>query len=58
MTKSFLTGDKALAVIVLWNSGHFDTLAIASLLGEREDAIYRTLHLAQEAADTTGKRAQ
>ncbi len=46
----FLSGDTALAAIVLWASGHFDTLDIATVLGVREDAVYRTLHLARSGA--------
>ncbi len=45
---------QALAAIVLWNSGHFDTLDIADLLDLREDAIVRTLHAARHAIG--GKR--
>lgn len=38
---------QALAAILLWNSGHFDTQDIADVLQVREDAIYRTLHAAR-----------
>ncbi|MBB3386009.1 MULTISPECIES: hypothetical protein [unclassified Rhizobium] len=38
---------QALAAIVLWNCGHFDTLDIGELLGVKEDAIVRTLHAAR-----------
>lgn len=53
MSKSasgFLTGEKALAALVLWASGQFDTAMIAAVLEVREDAVYRTLHLAKDAA--------
>lgn len=46
----FLVDDQALAAIVLWASGRFDTAAIAQVLNVREDAVCRTLHLARDAA--------
>ncbi len=45
-----LTDQQAIAAIVLWNSGFFDTLDIAGLLGVGEDAIVRTLHAARHVA--------
>lgn len=45
---AFLVDDKARAAIVLWASGQFDTLAIADVLNEREDAVCRTLRLARD----------
>lgn len=42
-----VTDSQALAAIVLWNSGHFDTLDIADVLNVPEDAVYRTLHAAR-----------
>lgn len=39
-----------LAAIILWNSGHFDTLEIAELLNVKEDAVYRVLHAARHVA--------
>lgn len=42
--------EQAIAAIVLWASGRFDTGDIATLLGVREDAVWRTLHLAREGA--------
>lgn len=51
-TAGFLLGDQALAAIVLWTSGQFDTASIATVLGVREDAVYRTLH---ETRDTARK---
>lgn len=42
--------DQAVAAIVLWRSGYFDTSAIAGLLGVGEDAVYRTLHMARDGA--------
>ena len=41
---------KALAAIILWNSGNFDTLEIAEALHVAEDAVYRTLHAARHVA--------
>ncbi|KPF47087.1 hypothetical protein [Rhizobium sp. AAP43] len=41
---------QALAAIVLWNSGHFDTLEISQVIGASEDAVYRTLHAARHIA--------
>ncbi len=38
---------QALAAIILWNSGHFDTLDIAMVLSVGEDAVCRTLHAAR-----------
>ncbi|KQY31912.1 hypothetical protein [Rhizobium sp. Root483D2] len=38
---------QALAAIILWNSGHFDTKDISDVLRVGEDAIYRTLHAAR-----------
>jgi hypothetical protein len=45
---------QALAAIVLWNSGHFDTVDIGKLLDLKEDAIVRTLHAARHVIG--GKR--
>lgn len=42
-----VTDSQALAAIILWNSGHFDTLDIADVLDVPEDAVYRTLHAAR-----------
>lgn len=38
---------QALAAIILWNSGHFDTHDISVVLGVGEDAVCRTLHAAR-----------
>lgn len=46
----FLTDNVALAAIVLWASGQFDTAEIADVLHVREDAVYRTLHMAKDHA--------
>lgn len=46
----FLYGDAAMAAIVLWSSGRFDTAQIAQLLNVEEDAVYRTLHMAKDGA--------
>ena len=54
----FLSGDKAMAAVVLWGSGLFDTGQIADLLNVREDAVYRTLHDVRDtAAAKDGKRS-
>ncbi|WP_261338198.1 hypothetical protein [Rhizobium leguminosarum] len=42
--------QQALAAIVLWNSGHFDTLDIGKLLDVGEDAVCRTLNAARTIA--------
>ena len=42
-----IEGDQALAAIVLWNSGHFDTYDIARVLRLKEDQVVRTLHAAR-----------
>lgn len=41
---------QALAAIVLWNSGHFDTKDISDVLRCGEDAVCRTLHAARHIA--------
>lgn len=46
----YLMDEQAIAAVVLWVSGRFDTSAIATLLGVREDAVWRTLQLAREGA--------
>jgi DNA-directed RNA polymerase specialized sigma24 family protein len=53
----FLLDDQALAAIVLWNSGYFDTCRIAEVLSVSEDAVWRTLHLARECARDRGRDA-
>ncbi|OOG73856.1 hypothetical protein B0E45_06070 [Sinorhizobium sp. A49] len=40
----------ALAAIVLWASGHFDTKDISDVLRCGEDAVCRTLHAARHIA--------
>lgn len=45
---------KALAAIILWNSGHFDTKDISDALGCGEDAVCRTLHAARHLAKDGG----
>lgn len=57
MTAAFLTGDQAMAAIVLWASGQFDTAAIAALLSVREDAVWRTLHETRDVARQRDRRA-
>ena len=47
---AYITGDTALAAIVLWNSGFFDTASIAAVLDCREDAVDRTLRETRETA--------
>ncbi|MCA1368088.1 hypothetical protein I6F15_11815 [Bradyrhizobium sp. BRP14] len=38
---------QALAAVILWKSGHFDTLDIAAVLRCGEDAVSRTLQAAR-----------
>lgn len=45
---------KALATIILWNSGHFDTYDIGQVLDQPEDAVCRTLHAARHVAKGGG----
>ncbi|MER8806052.1 hypothetical protein [Mesorhizobium australicum] len=40
---------QALAAIIMWGSGQFDTADIAKALQCREDAVYRTLQMAKDA---------
>ncbi|MCF1471180.1 hypothetical protein FS763_04465 [Agrobacterium vitis] len=40
--------NQALAAIILWNSGFFDTLDIARVLALKEDAVCRTIHAARD----------
>ena len=47
---AFLVDSQAIAACVLWASGQFSTKEIADLLHVREDAVYRTLHMAKEGA--------
>ncbi len=49
-----MDASKALASIVLWNSGHFDTYDIGQLLKVPEDAVCRTLHAARHVAKGGG----
>jgi hypothetical protein len=53
-TSSAMSGKmddrQALAAIILWNSGQFDTLDIGKLLDVGEDAVCRTLHAARHLA--------
>lgn len=46
----FLIDTQAIAAIVLWSSGQFDTHEIAELLSVSEDAVCRTLALARDSA--------
>ncbi|MDO3434351.1 hypothetical protein QWJ46_16850 [Rhizobium sp. CBN3] len=50
-TSSAMSGKiddrQALAAIVLWNSGQFDTFDIGKLLDVGEDAVCRTLNAAR-----------
>lgn len=48
-------GNQALAAIVLWNSGHFDTKEIGDLLKLKEDQIVRTLHAARSVAKESAR---
>lgn len=45
---------QALASIILWNSGHFDTFDIGKVLDINEDAVCRTLHAARHIVKTGG----
>lgn len=54
----FLVDDQARAAIILWASGQFDTCDIARVLNVREDAVYRTLHMAKDAARGDARRRQ
>jgi hypothetical protein len=47
---SYLRDEQALAAIVMWGSGQFDTVDIAKVLQCREDAVYRTLQMAKDGA--------
>jgi hypothetical protein len=49
--------QQAMAAIVLWNSGHFDTFEIGRVLKVGEDAICRTLHAARHVARGGGVMA-
>lgn len=40
----------ALAAIILWRSGQFDTYDIATVLEVPEDAVCRTIHAARHVA--------
>lgn len=52
LASGFLVDDVAMAAVVLWHSGCFDTMQIAALLHVREDAVCRTIHLARNDART------
>ena len=54
---AYLTDEVAMAAIVLWSSGYFDTASIAGVLHVREDAVYRTLTLAREQKRQTDRQA-
>ena len=47
---SYLRDAQALAAIVMWGSGQFDTADIAKALQCGEDAVYRTLQMAKDGA--------
>lgn len=55
--RGFLQDGQALAAIILWSSGQFDTASIAEVLNVGEDAVYRTLHMARDGARADGRRA-
>ncbi|MQX94802.1 hypothetical protein [Sinorhizobium medicae] len=42
---------QALAAVILWKSGHFDTFDLAAVLGVGEDAVCRTLQAARHVAN-------
>jgi hypothetical protein len=50
-----IEGVKAMAAIVLWNSGHFDTKDIGDLLKLKEDQIVRTLHAARSVVKESAR---
>ncbi|RWF41606.1 MAG: hypothetical protein EOS46_27830 [Mesorhizobium sp.] len=54
---AFLRDEQALAAIILWGSGQFDTADIAKALQCREDAVYRTLHMAKDGARQDRRQA-
>ncbi|WP_377299755.1 hypothetical protein [Rhizobium sp. SGZ-381] len=58
-TSSAMSGrmdeTKALAAIILWNSGHFDTFEISKVLDVGEDAVCRTLHAARTVVREGGR---
>jgi hypothetical protein len=54
----FLSGQVALAAVILWGSGQFDAFDIAKLLDVREDAVARTLHMAKDGARMDEKAAR
>lgn len=60
MTNGYLVDNQAIAACALWQSGFFSTKDIADLLHVREDAVYRTLHMAREGAreDARKKRSE
>ena len=46
----FLVDEVAMAAVVLWHSGCFDTASIAQVLSVREDAVCRTIQMARDGA--------
>ncbi|WP_044549994.1 hypothetical protein [Mesorhizobium japonicum] len=54
---AYLRDEQALATIILWSSGQFDTTDIANALQCREDAVYRTLQMAKDGARADRRRA-
>ncbi|TRC78535.1 hypothetical protein FJV80_24650 [Mesorhizobium sp. WSM4310] len=54
---AYLRDEQAIAAIVLWGSGQFDTADIAKALQCREDAVYRTLQMANDGARADRRRA-
>ncbi|MDX0028700.1 hypothetical protein FB009_12465 [Sinorhizobium medicae] len=42
---------QALAAVILWKSGHFDTFDLSAVLGVGEDAVCRTLQTARHVAN-------
>jgi len=54
---AYLRDEQALAAIILWGSGQFDTVDIAKALHCREDAVYRTLQVAKDGARADRRRA-
>lgn len=53
----FLSGDLAMAAIVLWSSGQFCTADISNLLTVGEDQVDRTIRAARDTARQNDRKA-
>lgn len=49
-----MEAQKALAAIILWSSGNFDTYDLGQVLDVPEDAVCRTLHAARDVGRGRG----